>query len=797
MENINKQGILDFINSQQKKVVERIDLDKNTIKYSSKLSSHWDISEIRGEEEVVRLILMTKLLNEYGYKIDRLEIEEEYKAGRPKVIKPRVDLLVKDSDGDVFMFVELKAPDKFEENQDQVIEDQLFNLAALASSDKGYKIKYLVLATCDLGRVDFPVEAIVIDYKQYTTFNSWKQERNYANEIPSNYGLAMKEPFVKGGVKDLDKEYTKEQIDSVRRNLHNVLWGGGSVSDNDIFTSLVNLILAKIQDEGEKNEGDQYDFQILGYKDSSIKFESNQDLFNRINALYRRALERKMHIIDKTRLEKEFVINEEKFPLTKLKYAVSVLEKFSLVDGKNSLNGKDILGDFFESIIRNGFKQSKGQFFTHTNIVQFILWGLQIDKLAIEKINKDLVIPYVIDPSAGSGTFLIEYMKFITENVKRRFRGDVSNNRDVEDKLDEWFKPDHRENKWAKDFIYGIESNKDLGKASKVNMILHGDGSTNIFAQDGLLPFTEYKKYNNELNALKNVEIDNCYFDKCINGQFDIVISNPPFSVDLDNETKETLSNSFLFSSKRSSENLFIERYYQLLRENGRIGIVLPESLFDTSDNRYIRLFIYKYFKVKAVISLPSLAFAPYTSTKTSLLFAQKKTKGEIEEWDCLWKKYSSEYSKLNTRCKNILEVYVNGKNANSLRSIAKLNDKEKKELILSLIEKIIKKEDNCLDLQDLVKKYQNEIKEMCEVDNDCSEVFGRVNTFWVFGKVSKELNYDIFMADVQEIGYKRTTRGIKKRKNELFRQGEDGMILVNDGVKETVLDYLRNIKWD
>lgn len=341
MENINKQGILDFINSQQKKVVERIDLDKNTIKYSSKLSSHWDISEIRGEEEVVRLILMTKLLNEYGYKIDRLEIEEEYKAGRPKVIKPRVDLLVKDSDGDVFMFVELKAPDKFEENQDQVIEDQLFNLAALASSDKGYKIKYLVLATCDLGRVDFPVEAIVIDYKQYTTFNSWKQERNYANEIPSNYGLAMKEPFVKGGVKDLDKEYTKEQIDSVRRNLHNVLWGGGSVSDNDIFTSLVNLILAKIQDEGEKNEGDQYDFQILGYKDSSIKFESNQDLFNRINALYRRALERKMHIIDKTRLEKEFVINEEKFPLTKLKYAVSVLEKFSLVDGKNSLNGKD------------------------------------------------------------------------------------------------------------------------------------------------------------------------------------------------------------------------------------------------------------------------------------------------------------------------------------------------------------------------------------------------------------------------------------------------------------------------
>ena len=64
------------------------------------------------------------------------------------------------------------------------------------------------------------------------------------------------------------------------------------------------------------------------------------------------------------------------------------------------------------------FKQSKGQFFTHTNIVTFILWALQLDKLAIQRINTDKEIPYLIDPSAGSGTFLIEYMRFI--NAKRQ-----------------------------------------------------------------------------------------------------------------------------------------------------------------------------------------------------------------------------------------------------------------------------------------------------------------------------------------------------------------------------------------
>ena len=67
-----------------------------------------------------------------------------------------------------------------------------------------------------------------------------------------------------------------------------------------------------------------------------------------------------------------------------------------------------------------------------------------------------------------------------------------------EDKCSEWFYPDNRENKWAREYIYGSELNFNLGTATKVNMILHGDGSTNIFvgAQkgDGLLPFNEYIK---------------------------------------------------------------------------------------------------------------------------------------------------------------------------------------------------------------------------------------------------------------------------------------------------------------
>ena len=112
-------------------------------------------------------------------------------------------------------------------------------------------------------------------------------------------------------------------------------------------------------------------------------------------------------------LEKSYVVDTKKFSFEKVKYTVQSLERYSFVDGKNSLSGKDILGDFFEGIIREGFKQTKGQFFTHVNIVRFMLWAIQADRLAIDRINKDKEIPYMIDPSAGSGTFLIEYMKFI------------------------------------------------------------------------------------------------------------------------------------------------------------------------------------------------------------------------------------------------------------------------------------------------------------------------------------------------------------------------------------------------
>lgn len=800
---MNRGLIKGYIDSQPTKIISHLDIASGEIQYKDIIQSRV-IKEITGDEEMVRAYILTKLVNELGYAPERIEIEHEYTAGRPHTITSRIDVIVRDLKGNAFLFIELKSPSDYSNiDKDAVIEEQLFKLAAMEKAE-GHDTRYLVLYTVTEDGSKLKDECIIIDNNKFPTYVDWEPTRDITNTLPARYGKAQKVPYIKASEKDLTKDFTNEMLIQLQSDLHNVLWGGGGTDDNEVFSSLTNLILAKIQDEDEKEDGDTYDFQSMTFeKDGGEEFESNEQLFNRINELYRRALKSKLYILDENEINKSYVIDSKKFSLPKLKYAVQKLESLSFVDGKNSLSGKDILGEFFEGIIRNGFKQSKGQFFTHMNIVRFMLWALQTDRLAIKRIKEDKEIPYMIDPSAGSGTFLIEYMRFITENMKYRnrnadgYNADLGTARAVKDKiLSDWFYPDNRENKWAQIYIYGSEINFNLGTATKVNMILHGDGSTNIFVKDGLLPFAKYEK-ETAPNALKGSESDPRYQNREVNGQFDLILTNPPFSVELDNDTKKTLKKDFMFGDKKNSENLFIERWYQLLRENGRLAAILPESVFDTTENKYIRLFIYKYFKIKAIISLPQLAFEPYTSTKTSILFAQKKTKKEVDKWNEIWTEATKEYAALKIRVENLIAVYGGTKQKSKLPSIKNMTANEETTTIRRMLKYYLSERDDGMDANALIAKYRAELEYMCTIDKDTKDTFGFVNSWWVFGEVVKKLNYDVFMAEPESIGYKRSKRGEKKTPNELFRTDNNDEVIVDDKVCKTVLDYMRTIKWD
>lgn len=758
---------------KQKNSVAKINIDKATVQYSEKIKLNRVLKSLTGDEEIVRAFLIDRLVNELDYKPENIEIEKEYsvKAGHGK-LSPRIDILVKDEKGNPFFFIEAKAPDKFEKDKSE-IEGQLFSLAQAEEKDFKTKVKYLVYYTADLQEEGILDKAIIIDFEKYRNYTDWENDGfiSIATELTAGYGEPKKQPLIKGHEKhDLRTKINREEIEGLGRNLHNVLWGGGGTNDSEIFYSLVNIILAKIQDEYEKEDEQEYDFQIYQYGNH---IESSEKVYDRINQLYKRALKEQLNVSEQQKIDDDNIINRNKFPLNKLIYTVQALENFSFLEGRSSLDGKDILGDFFESITRDGFKQNKGQFFTPTPIVNFLLYALQLDNLAIDRLNNDKHLPLIIDPSAGSGTYLVEAMKLITKEVKYKQFHKVKTSKDVKWRFEELFKPDYQENKWARNYLYGSEINFDLGTASKVNMILHGDGSTNIFVKDGLLPFRFYVKETSP-NYLETATADTLYNDKEVNAKFDVVISNPPFSVDLDTQTQREVKNAFVFGDKKNSENLFLERYYQLLKEGGRLGVVLPESVFDTTENKYIRLFLFKYFNVKAIVSLPQVTFEPYTSTKTSLLFAQKKTKKQVEQWNALWDKYGKEWSLLKTRVTDYVKYFVKGDKLNKkwAKDVVADIEKENFENIKTNIQRFLKDyltaEDEALEVKTLLEKFSEEIDSISKFEKE-TDVFGFYNAWWVFGEVAKELDYDIFMAEAENVGYKRTKRGENPMPNDLF----------------------------
>src|SRR5260363_225761 len=137
-------------------------------------------------------------------------------------------------------------------------------------------------------------------------------------------------------------------------------------------------------------------------------------------------------------------------------------------------------------------------------------------------------------------------------------------------KLKAW-QEDHFD--WATQYVYGIEKYYRLVKVGKVGCYLHGDGFANVILSDGLANFKNTKEYK---DLFKKTDAN---FPK-ENKQFDIVISNPPYSV----SAFKTPARSYytekdfdlydgLTDNSSEIECLFIERTKQLLKDRGMAGI--------------------------------------------------------------------------------------------------------------------------------------------------------------------------------------------------------------------------------
>jgi type I restriction enzyme M protein len=114
----------------------------------------------------------------------------------------------------------------------------------------------------------------------------------------------------------------------------------------------------------------------------------------------------------------------------------------------------------------------------------------------------------------------------------------------------------------------------------------------------------------------------------------DIVLTNPPFAGAI--KTASTLRQYQLarddngkFKKEVDRAKLFLERCIDMLKPGGRLGIVLPQGIFNNINDQEVRAFVGGKCRVLAVVGLHQFTFKPFTLAKTSILFLQKWPTGK------------------------------------------------------------------------------------------------------------------------------------------------------------------------
>ncbi|OZG32112.1 MULTISPECIES: N-6 DNA methylase [Rickettsieae] len=404
-----------------------------------------------------------------------------------------------------------------------------------------------------------------------------------------------------------DKLKPVKNLKPVFRRILNTLYSNTNISRKEkLGSEMIKLIFCKIIDE--KYELDSLpNFRITTEEMETINNDKSENEEIKI-AQYGKVKKRiqKLFIKVKEELEDDgiFITNEEiTLDAKSIVYVVGELEQIALLKTE-----KDIVGEAFETFAESKLVGEKGEFFTPREIV----------KLAVQILDPS-PNQTIIDPACGSGGFLIYALEHVWKKMDhdRTYKNSTDINR--------------LKKQIAEKCFYGLEKEIDLVKICKAYMTIIGDGKSKIVQENTLHPIHEFQVKTKELiTTQKDGEIE-------LN-TFDFVVTNPPFGskikvlkedckyFELGHQYKKE-GNSFIRTNKvkeTEPQELFIERCLQLLKDGGKLAIVLPETYLHAPSKKHVLDFLVKENNIIAVIDLPHNTFRPYCNAKTCLLVLEK-----------------------------------------------------------------------------------------------------------------------------------------------------------------------------
>lgn len=420
------------------------------------------------------------------------------------------------------------------------------------------------------------------------------------------------------------KRICKEKAQKIFKKCHKYIWNAEKMGVNAAFMEFVKLIFLKL--DSDKNIHNKYKYEnnkdTIRVKKSDVFFSEfwiNENTSNIQknpvkDVLFRNLMDELRNLIKKKKKKPLFDENETiNLKANTIKGIVKKLEKYDLYGIDEDLNGR-LFETFLNATMRGN---DLGQYFTPRSIVKL---GVALADIRVSREHIDKVL----DGSCGTGGFLIEAFSYMKNKILN-----IGNYTDLE--------KDHLINTvLATKCIYGIDAAKDpkLARIARINMYLHGDGGSNIYMGDGLSidmkpDDTDSEEFRDEMESMQSVFLPN---------SFDVVITNPPFSMQLSTENeqgKEILKGYELLSYGSNKKSLrtgvmFIERYEGLLKKGGKLITVLDNTVLNSPEMEYVRDYIRERFNIKAIISLHGDAFQQSKArVKTSLLYLEKKTGNE------------------------------------------------------------------------------------------------------------------------------------------------------------------------
>lgn len=653
-----------------------IDIEKNIIHFGGKIKIYdKEQQNITKPEDRVVIECVDRLLMKW-YTSEDIVLENVWKTWHGT--SGRIDILVM-KENKSFLMIECKNRGSEFEKEFKNMQKDWWQLFTYFQQDKNAEFLMLYTSHFDGKAIEYKNEIIKIEesYKEtsnvkdlYARWNKFTKQNGIFDEWVKPYNFESKALTRKDLVK------IKQADSSIIFNRFLEILRHNTVSDKpNAFNKMFTLFLCKIHDEWTKWENEEWDFQFKEWIDTDITFQTrltdlykrwmmeflskeitdfnDADFNNEFGDIDVNVRNRILEKITKLRLQKnnEFAIkevfDEDTFAdnAKVLKEVVELLQVYQIRYAEK----QPFLWDFFELLLTTGLKQESGQFFTPVPIARFICKSIPLDRIVSAKLQAwdatDL-LPTTIDYAAGSGHFLTESMEEIQNIIHTIDETTLKPNVAKEIKKWKWATFD-----WAGEYMYGIEKDYRLVKTAKVGCYLHGDGVATVIHGDGLDSFEFSKSYKHKL---KKFNPD----DKQENAQFDLVLSNPPYSVsafkgNLDSDKAIKDFDLFDGLSDRSSEIecLFIERTKQLLKEWWIAALVLPSSILSNSGiYTKAREIILRNFDIISIVSLGSGTFMA-TGTNTVTVFMKKRNKYFARNLE----------ASINTFFTNLVDVSLNG----------------------------------------------------------------------------------------------------------------------------------------